>query len=113
MRIGKAMRAGAMAAQVIGYCGRLGLATSAARTDTARRVRSHALRAIRCGGDLALMVERIIVLHRLWRSLSGADAGAAALGHARELRRRMAELEAMACALEQVAARSTGGERPR
>ncbi|RSU26997.1 Cu(I)-responsive transcriptional regulator [Sphingomonas koreensis] len=113
MRIGKAVRAGAMAAWAIGYCSRLGLAASAARTGPARRVRSHELCAIRCGGDLALLVERIVILRRLWRSHSGTDAGTIALGHARELRRRIAELEAMACALEHVAARSGGVERPR
>lgn len=112
MNIGQVAKASAIPARMIRYSMQIGLIAKAGRTGAGYRVYSHALRFIRRGHDLGFTVERIAILLQLWRGRSNADGRAIALGHARDLKRRIAEMQAMVRVLEHLTSDYRGDGRP-
>lgn len=116
--IGEAARATGVSAKMIRYYEETGLLGPAERTASGYRLYGeadlHALRFVRRARDLGFSMREIAELLGLWQDRSRASAAvkSVALGHVRDLRRRIAELEAMARTLEHLAERCCGDERP-
>jgi MerR family gold-responsive transcriptional activator of gol and ges genes len=118
MNIGDAAKASGVSAKMIRYYEETGLIPPAGRTGSGYRVYSpsdvHMLRFIRRARDLGFSVEGIAELLGLWRDRSrqSADVKRLALAQVAELRRKIAELEAMAETLETLARHCHGDHRP-
>ncbi|MEE7458741.1 Cu(I)-responsive transcriptional regulator [Methylorubrum populi] len=116
--IGEAARATGVSAKMIRYYEETGLLGPAERTASGYRLYGeadlHALRFVRRARDLGFSMREIAELLGLWQDRSRASAAVkrVALGHVGDLRRRIAELEAMARTLEHLAERCCGDERP-
>ena len=116
--IGEAARATGVSAKMIRYYEETGLLGPAERTRSGYRLYGgadlHALRFVRRARDLGFSMREIAELLGLWQDRSRASAAvkSVALGHVGDLRRRIAELEAMARTLEHLAERCGGDERP-
>ena len=118
MNIGEAAQASGVSAKMIRYYEHNGLIPPAARSGSGYRVYSaqdvHMLRFVRRARDLGFSVDAIGELLGLWRDRSrhSADVKRLALAHVESLRRKIAELEAMAGTLEDLAANCSGDHRP-
>jgi Cu(I)-responsive transcriptional regulator len=118
MNIGEASRSSGVSAKMIRHYEAIGLLSPAARSPSGYRIYSesdvHALRFIRRARDLGFSLHRIKQLLELWRDRrrSSADVKRIALAHVDELRRKIAELEAMARTLEHLARHCHGDHRP-
>lgn len=118
MNIGQAAKVSRVSAKMIRHYEGIGLIGRAPRTEAGYRVYGpndiHILRFIRRARDLGFSIERIARLIRLWqdRARASADVKAVALDHVRELRAKIATMEAMARTLEHLAANCHGDDRP-
>lgn len=118
LTIGEAARASGVSAKMIRYYESIGLIPRAARSDSGYRhygeVDIHTLRFVRRARDLGYPLDTIVQLLALWwdQDRPSAEVKRIALEHAAELRRKIAELEAMVGAIEHLAAHCRGDHRP-
>jgi Cu(I)-responsive transcriptional regulator len=118
MNIGQAAQASGVSAKMIRYYETTGLVTPAERTSSGYRVYTgndvHTLRFIRRARDLGFTVEGIADMLALWRdhSRKSAHVKKLALAHAEDLKRKIAELEAMVATLTHLAGHCHGDDRP-
>jgi MerR family copper efflux transcriptional regulator len=118
MTIGEAAKASGVSAKMIRYYEATGLIAKASRSDSGYRHYTetdvHTLRFIGRARDLGFTMEGIAELLALWRDRSrrSADVKRLALGHVTALKRKIAELEAMAETLSHLAAHCLGDDRP-
>lgn len=118
MNIGEAADASGVSAKMIRYYESVGLIPRAARSASGYRVYSAAdvntLRFIRRARDFGLPLDRIRLLVGLWQDhfRASREVKRIALAHVAELRARVAELSAMADALQDLADRCQGDQRP-
>ncbi|WP_408870179.1 Cu(I)-responsive transcriptional regulator [Elioraea tepidiphila] len=118
MNIGAAAKASGVSAKMIRYYEATGLIAKASRSDAGYRHYSetdvHTLRFIRRARDLGFTMEGIAELLALWRDRArrSADVKHVALAHVDALKRKIAELEAMAVTLSHLAAHCHGDDRP-
>lgn len=118
MNIGQASKASGVSAKMIRYYESIDLIPKATRSEAGYRHYSdsdvHTLRFIRRARDLGFPVESISRLLELWRDRdrASADVKEVALSHVRELRRKIAEMQAMARTLQHIADHCQGDERP-
>ncbi|GJE15498.1 Cu(I)-responsive transcriptional regulator [Methylobacterium marchantiae] len=116
--IGEAARATGVSAKMIRYYEETGLLPPAGRTESGYRLYGdedlHSLRFVRRARDLGFSVEDIAGLLALWhdRARASSEVKAMALHHVADLRRRIAELEAMARTLASLADHCSGDTRP-
>jgi len=118
MNIGQAAKASGVSTKMIRYYERIGLISPADRTDSnyrdfaARDV--NELRFIRRARNLGFSVEEITKLLSLWRDRTrpSREVKAIAEAHVRDLQGRIAEMQAMADTLSQLAGCCAGDERP-
>ncbi|WP_027172240.1 Cu(I)-responsive transcriptional regulator [Methylobacterium sp. 10] len=116
--IGVAAKATGVSAKMIRYYEETGLLPPADRTASGYRLYGeedlHTLRFVRRARDLGFSVEDIAGLLALWqdRGRASAQVKALALHHVADLRRRIAELEAMARTLASLADHCSGDSRP-
>lgn len=118
MNIGQAAKFSGVSAKMIRYYEQIGLIPQAIRSDAGYRHYSasdvHSLRYIRRARDLGFSVEQISELLVLWRDRdrASADVKAMALSHVAGLKAKIAELQAMAQTLENLANNCNGNDRP-
>jgi MerR family copper efflux transcriptional regulator len=118
MNIGQVAKASGVSAKMVRYYESIGLIAAAPRTEAGYRVYAeadmHVLRFIRRARDFGLPMERVKLLVALWkdRNRASRDVKEIALEHVAELRRKVAELTAMADTLEDLAESCHGGTRP-
>lgn len=118
MNIGQASKASRVSAKMIRYYESIGLIPKAIRSGAGYRHYTeddvHTLRFIRRARDLGFPVESIGRLLELWRDRerASADVKEVALSHVRELRHKIADMQAMAKALQHLADNCQGDERP-
>ncbi len=118
MNIGEAARYSGVSAKMIRYYERIGLIRAAGRSEAGYRtyddVDVHTLQFVHRARDLGFPLDAIRRLLALWqdRSRTSQDVKRIALDTVAELRRKMAELEAMARSLEHLAVHCRGDERP-
>lgn len=116
--IGEAAKATGVSAKMIRYYEETGLLPPADRTASGYRLYAendlHTLRFVRRSRDLGFSVEDIAGLLALWqdRGRASAQVKALAVQHLTDLRRRIAELEAMARTLTSLADHCSGDSRP-
>ena len=118
MNIGDAASASGVSAKMIRYYESTGLIPKPARSDAGYRRYTAAdvntLRFIRRARDFGLPMPRIELLIGLWldRQRPSREVKKIALDHVAELRAKIADLSAMADALEHLAAQCHGDGRP-
>jgi len=118
MNIGEAAKASGVSAKMIRYYEETGLIAPAARTASGYRTYAdrdvQTLRFVRRARDLGFSVEGIGELLALWRDRSrhSADVKRLATEQVAGLRRRIAEMEAMAATLQTLAECCAGDDRP-
>jgi len=118
MNIGQAARASGVSAKMIRYYEAIGLVPAAGRTPSGYRIYSDTeiqiLRFVRRARDLGFPVTKIEALLALWRDRSrhSADVKRLALEQVEELRRKIAEMQAMADTLDELARTCGGDDRP-
>ena len=118
MNIGQAARLSGVSAKMIRYYEQIGLIAQALRSDAGYRHYSVAevdtLRYIRRARDLGFSVEQISELLVLWRdrNRASADVKSMALSHVAALKVKIAELEAMAQTLAELADHCHGDDGP-
>ena len=116
--IGEASRLSGVSAKMIRHYEAIGLVPAADRgTSGYRTYRAgdlHALRFIGRARSLGFPIATIAELLALWRdhARSNADVRRLAHRHADELRRKMAQLAAMAAALDRLVGACAGDGRP-
>ena len=118
MNIGQASNASGVSAKMIRYYESIGLISEAERSASGYRhyqeADVHTLRFIGRARDLGFSVDQISELLALWRDRSRASAQVKdlALRHVAGLRRKIAELQAMARTLSTLAEHCEGDHRP-
>ncbi len=118
MNIGEVSKSSGVSAKMIRYYERIGLIRAAGRTGAGYRTYDdgdvHTLQFVHRARDLGFPLDAIRQLLTLWqdRSRTSQDVKRIALETVTELRRKMAELEAMAQSLEHLSVHCTGDERP-
>jgi MerR family copper efflux transcriptional regulator len=118
MNIGEAARASGVSAKMVRYYESVGLIAPAPRTEAGYRVYSradvHTLQFIRRARDFGISMAHVKRLLELWRDDKRAsrDVKRLALQHVAELRAKVAELTAMADALQDLADHCHGNSRP-
>ncbi|WP_439579626.1 Cu(I)-responsive transcriptional regulator [Elioraea sp.] len=118
MTIGEAAKASGVSAKMIRYYEAVGLIGPAARSESGYRHYAeqdvHTLRFIRRARDLGFSMDGIAGLLALWRDRArhSADVKRLAEQHVAALRRKIAELDAMAATLSTLAAHCHGDDRP-
>ncbi len=118
MNIGEAAKASGVSAKMIRYYESTGLIVPAARTGAGYRTYAdrdvQTLRFVRRARDLGFSVEGIAGLLALWRDRTrhSADVKRLATEQVAGLRRRIAEMEAMAATLQTLAECCAGDDRP-
>jgi len=116
--IGQAARSSGVNAKMIRHYEEIGLVPKPMRSDGNYRLYSendiHTLRFIKQSRELGFSIKQIKTLLGLWRnrSRSSAEVKALALAHLKELESKIAELEAMAQTVRQLARRCHGDQRP-
>jgi Cu(I)-responsive transcriptional regulator len=117
MNIGEAARRSGVSAKMVRYYESIGLIGPASRTMAGYRTYSdedvHRLRFIRRARDLGFPMPKIAGLLELWtnRRRSSAKVKEIALEHIGELKRQIAEAEAMLQTLQRLAHSCHGDER--
>ena len=117
MNIGQAARASGVSAKMIRYYESIGLIPEAGRTEAGYRVYTAAevntLRFIHRARSFGFPIERIRLLVSLWQEKRPSrEVKRIASEHVTELRARIAELAAMADALQDLADTCKGDHRP-
>ncbi|MFO2462740.1 Cu(I)-responsive transcriptional regulator [Pseudomonas sp. 15FMM2] len=118
MNIGQAAKFSGVSAKMIRYYEQIGLVPKANRSDAGYRNYGsqdvQSLRFIRRARDLGFSVEQISELLVLWGDPDRAcvDVKAMALTHVAGLKAKIADLQAMAQTLEQLADQCHGNDRP-
>ena len=118
MNIGEAAKRSGVTAKMIRHYEALGLVKQARRTDSGYRVYDapevHTLRFIRRARDLGFSIKEIQHLVGLWqnRRRASADVRRIAQTHITALDAKIAELQAMRRALEQLVHNCHGDHRP-
>jgi MerR family copper efflux transcriptional regulator len=118
VKIGDASAASGISQRMIRHYEKIGLIPAAARRDSGYRDYDrrdvHTLRFIGRARDLGFPIEEIRQLVALWhdRERSSADVKSLALARAEDLRRKAHELNEMQRALEHLASRCHGDDRP-
>jgi len=118
MKIGEVSKATGISQRMIRHYEKIGLIPAAARRDSGYRDYDdrdiHTLRFIGRARDLGFPIEEIRQLVALWndRHRSSGDVKALALSRAAELKRKAEQLQEMRVALESLAARCHGDDRP-
>ena len=118
MKIGEASKSSGVSAKLIRYYERIGLIRTVGRSEVGYRtyddVDVHTLQFVHRARDLGFPLDAIRRLLALWqdRSRTSQDVKRIALDTVADLRRKMAELEAMARSLEHLAVHCRGDERP-
>ncbi|WP_158745357.1 Cu(I)-responsive transcriptional regulator [Acidisphaera sp. L21] len=118
MNIGEVATASGVSAKMVRYYEHVGLIAPAPRTEAGYRVygqrEMHLLQFIRRARDFGLPMERIKQLVALWGDDNRAsrDVKRLALQHVAELRSKVAELNAMANTLKELADQCHGDSRP-
>ena len=118
MKIGEAAVQSGVSAKMIRYYESIGLLAPAPRRDNTYRDFDerdvHDLRFIRRARSLGFSVEEITRLLALWRDRArpSREVKAIASAHVDELRRRIAELQAMVSTLEHLSSHCHGDQRP-
>lgn len=118
MTIGDAAKASGVSAKLIRYYESIGLIPEAGRTASGYRVYSanevNVLRFIKRARTLGFGIERIQHLVGLWqdRTRCSAEVKRVALAHVAELEAKIAELQAMADTLAELADACHGDDRP-
>ena len=118
MNIGSAARVAGVSAKMIRHYEGIGLIVKAARTGSGYRTYTgndvHTLRFIRQARSLGFSIKQIGELLGLWRNQRrpSRNVKALALAHVAELEQRIRELEAMKQALQELAVKCHGDERP-
>ncbi|MEN1956481.1 Cu(I)-responsive transcriptional regulator [Luteimonas changyuni] len=116
--IGEAAGLSGVTAKMIRHYESIGLIPEAARTAAGYRLYSsqdvHRLRFVKRARALGFSMKQIEVLLALWsdRSRASAEVKSLALDHARDLGKRIAEMQAMQRTLEELARRCHGNQRP-
>jgi len=118
MNIGQAASCSGISAKMIRHYESLGVLPRVGRTQAGYRVYGESeletLRFIRRARSFGLPMTRIAALVGLWQDCErpSAEVKRIATEHVRELRARMAELGGMCSALEELAGRCRGDDRP-
>ena len=118
MDIGRAAKASGVSVKMIRHYEAIGLLPRVARTSANYRLYResdvHTLRFIRRARTLGFSMDDIKQLLSLWqnRSRSSASVKKVAGTHIHDLKRRIAELEAMVDTLEHLAKHCHGDDRP-
>ena len=118
MNIGQAATQSGVIQRMIRHYEGIGLIPKAARRDSGYRDYDdkdvHTLRFIRRARDLGFPIEEIGKLLTLWqdRSRASSDVKALAMARAAQLKRKAAELNEMRKALEDLATKCHGDDRP-
>jgi Cu(I)-responsive transcriptional regulator len=118
MNIGEASRQSGVSAKMVRHYEELGLMPRVARTDSGYRqydeAAVHTLRFIRRARDLGFGIKEIETLLGLWRNRRRAsgEVKRIALAHAKDLERRIEEMQAMKRTLQHLAHCCHGDERP-
>lgn len=116
--IGEAAARSGVSAKMLRHYESLGLLPKVARTEAGYRLYSdsdvHTLRFIRRARDLGFSIAEISELLKLWqnRRRSSSDVKRIAQTHIADLERRLAEMQAMKQALEQLVGCCHGDARP-
>jgi Cu(I)-responsive transcriptional regulator len=116
--IGRASKASGVSVKMIRHYEAIGLLKEVARTYANYRVYSandvHTLRFIRRARSLGFSIEDIRELLSLWQNKSRPSAAVkrVAARHVEDLKRRIAEMQAMAGTLEHLSAHCHGDHRP-
>ena len=118
MNIGQAAKFSGVSAKMIRYYEQIGLVPKASRSNAGYRNYSaqdvHSLRFICRARDLGFAVEQIAELLVLWGDpdRTCVDVKAMALSHVAGLKAKVADLQAMAQTLEELADQCRGNDRP-
>jgi Cu(I)-responsive transcriptional regulator len=118
MNIGRVSSASGVSKRMIRHYEKIGLIGPPSRRDSGYRDYGerdlHTLRFIGRARDVGFPIEEIRQLLALWndRDRSSADVKALALARAAELKRKARELNEMRRALEDLASRCHGDDRP-
>lgn len=118
MNIGQAAKASGVNAKLIRYYESIGLIPEAGRTASGYRVYTkqevNILRFVKRARSLGFSIERIQLLVGLWRDKGRASAEVkrVALDHVGELEAKIAEMQAMAATLRELADACHGDHRP-
>ena len=118
MNIGQAAKASGVNAKLIRYYESIGLIPEAGRTASGYRVYTkqevNILRFVKRARTLGFSIERIQHLVGLWRDKDRASAEVkqVALDHGAELEAKIAEMQAMAATLRELADACHGDHRP-
>lgn len=118
MNIGQAAKASGVNAKLIRYYEGIGLIREAERTASGYRAYTgsdvNMLRFIKRARTLGFSIERIQHLIGLWsdKGRASAEVKRVALDHVEELEAKIAEMQAMADALRELAAACHGDHRP-
>jgi Cu(I)-responsive transcriptional regulator len=118
MNIGQASKASGVSAKMIRYYESVGLIRPAARRDSGYRDLDERdlndLRFIKRGRTLGFSMEEITKLLTLWRDHArpSREVKAIAERHVADLQARIAEMQAMADTLSQLASSCAGDARP-
>ena len=116
--IGQAATRSGVSAKMIRHYESLGLLPTVQRTDAGYRQygdrEAHTLRFIRRARDLGFSMAEIAKLLKLWQNKrrASADVKRIALAHVADLKRRIAEMEAMKQTLQHLANCCQGNSRP-
>lgn len=118
LNIGESAARSGVSAKMVRHYELLGLLPKVARTESGYRQYGddevHTLRFIRRSRDLGFSMAEIAELLKLWqnRRRASSDVKRIAMAHVDDLRRRIAEMEAMKRTLERLASCCYGDERP-
>ena len=118
MNIGEAAKASGVNSKLIRHYETLGIIPKAARSDSGYRIYSdsdvHILRFVRHARNLGFSMKEIKKLVGLWRNRSRASAEVKqlALSHIAQLEQKIAELQSMSRALQDLAKSCHGDKRP-
>ena len=118
MNIGQAAKASNVTAKMIRYYESIGLITAPIRTQANYRVYAnddvHALRFVKRARNLGFSIEEVRELLALWhdKSRASADVKNVAMKHVGDLQTKIAELQAMASTLLDLAGNCHGDDRP-
>ena len=118
VNIGAAAKATGVSAKMIRHYESINLIPSAGRTEAGYRTYAeadlHRLRFVKRARNLGFSIKEIVALLALWgdRRRSSAKVKALTQKHIGELETRIAEMQAMKKALQQLAQKCHGDERP-